>query len=144
LGGLTDNEKLKLLKTTVMKYKIMRIRAKISFMAFHQNITIQELVVKQIMQSNLEIAEQMNNQSILKGLNKIEQGFHTLMKCDMSQTLKVLMRINAEKSDDKYFINIIKQDEAISDLFKKSEKIKVKKKGDNTVKFKEIDEEHNM
>jgi len=62
----------------------------------------------------------------------------------MSQTLKVLMRINAEKSNDKEFISIIKQDEAISDLFKKSEKIKVKKKGDNTVKFKEIDEEHNM
>ena len=40
LGALTDMEKLKLLKTTVMKYKIMRIRAKISFMAFHQNITI--------------------------------------------------------------------------------------------------------
>ena len=29
-------------------------------------------------------------------------------------------------------------------MFKKAEKIKVKKKGDNTVKFKEIDEEHNM
>lgn len=54
------------------------------------------------------------------------------------------MRINAEKSNDKYFINIIKQDEAISDLFKKSEKVKVKKKGENTVKFKDIDEEHNM
>ena len=81
-----------------MKYKVMRIRAKISFLAFHQNITIQELIVKQIMASNMEIAEQMNDQKTLKGLNKIEQGFHTLMKCDMSQTLKVLMRINAEKS----------------------------------------------
>jgi hypothetical protein len=35
LGALTDAEKLSLLKTTVMKYKIMRIRAKISYMAFH-------------------------------------------------------------------------------------------------------------
>lgn len=50
----------------------------------------------------------------MKALEKTEQGFHTVLNCDMSQTLKVLMRINAEKSNDRQFINVIKKDEAIS------------------------------
>ena len=41
------------------------------------------------------------------------------------------MRINAEKSNDRQFIKVIKQDEAISQLFKKSERITVKKKGES-------------
>lgn len=71
-GVVTDIEKLALLKSTVMKYKIMRMRAKISFMAFKSNLTIQELIVKQIMVSNFEISEQTNDKKALDGLNKIE------------------------------------------------------------------------
>ena len=55
-----------------MKYKNMRVRSKISYMAFKQNITIKELIVKQIMASNFEIAESTNDQTVLQGLNKIE------------------------------------------------------------------------
>lgn len=35
-------------KTTLFKYKLMRIRSKISFCAFKKNMTISELILKQI------------------------------------------------------------------------------------------------
>ena len=40
IGDLSEKEKLAILKTTVMKYKIMRIRSKLSFTAFKANMTI--------------------------------------------------------------------------------------------------------
>ena len=54
-GVLQEDEQLALLKTIVMKYKIMRIRSKLSFMAFKANLTIQELIIKQILQSNQDM-----------------------------------------------------------------------------------------
>ena len=41
---LTDMEKHMIKRTTLMKYKIMRIRAKISFIAFKKNMTVFELI----------------------------------------------------------------------------------------------------
>ena len=43
-------------RTTLMKYKIMRVRAKISFMAFKKNMTVFEMIFDQIMKSFLAIA----------------------------------------------------------------------------------------
>ena len=40
-----------------MKYKIMRIRSKISFMAFKRSMTVYELILNQILRSFVQIAK---------------------------------------------------------------------------------------
>ena len=40
-----------------MKYKIMRIRSKISFMAFKRSMTVYEVILNQILRSFVQIAK---------------------------------------------------------------------------------------
>lgn len=49
-------------RTTLLKYKIMRIRAKISFMAFKKQMTVFELIFDQIMKSFYAVAMQKESE----------------------------------------------------------------------------------
>ena len=55
--ALTPQELHSIKLTTLLKYKIMRVRAKISFMAFKSQKTVPEMIYDQIMKSFLEIAK---------------------------------------------------------------------------------------
>jgi hypothetical protein len=48
---LTSEEIQSVFKATLFKYKLMRIRSKISFSAFEKNMTIYELILNQIKNS---------------------------------------------------------------------------------------------
>lgn len=54
---LTEEELHQIKRTTCMKYKIMRIRAKLSFLAFQKNQTIFELLLTQILKSYVLMAK---------------------------------------------------------------------------------------
>lgn len=54
---LTPEEHHKIKMTTLMKYKIMRVRAKISFMAFKNSKTVPEMIFDEIMKSYLQVAK---------------------------------------------------------------------------------------
>ena len=42
---MTEEEQHQIKRTTCMKYKIMRVRAKISFLAFKKSMTVAELIL---------------------------------------------------------------------------------------------------
>lgn len=44
--SLTKQELKQIMNTTLIKYKIMRVRAKISFSAFQKNMVITEMIMK--------------------------------------------------------------------------------------------------
>lgn len=48
---MNDKERFMLIKTTCFKYKIMRMRSKISYHAFCENQTIPELIMTQILKT---------------------------------------------------------------------------------------------
>jgi len=43
------------MKKTALKYSIIRIRMKISFMAFEEKITVQEYLFKKILESHTDL-----------------------------------------------------------------------------------------
>lgn len=45
-----------------MKYKIMRVRAKISFLAFKKSMTVCELILTQILRSFVSISQMKENE----------------------------------------------------------------------------------
>ena len=49
LNLMSDKERFQLIKTTCFKYKIMRLRGKISYHAFCKNQTIPELIMTQVL-----------------------------------------------------------------------------------------------
>lgn len=54
---LTEQDKVQIFQKTLFKFKLMKIRAKIGFIAFKQNKTINELLLNQIKQSYLELVK---------------------------------------------------------------------------------------
>ena len=54
---MTPQERHQIKRTTLIKYKIMRIRAKISFIALQKNKTVFELILEQIMKSYVTLAK---------------------------------------------------------------------------------------
>lgn len=57
MSKLTPSETTQVKRTTQIKYKIMRVRAKISFIAFQRGMTIHEMLLNQIMKSYMDIAQ---------------------------------------------------------------------------------------
>jgi hypothetical protein len=86
----------------------MRIRAKISYQALKNGVTIQELIVKQIVASYQEICQKNKDYLALKAMDSTEQYYQRILACNLSQTLKVLMEINAEINNDRQMLKIAK------------------------------------
>jgi len=45
---VTKTESIEIFHSTMMKYKLLRMRAKISYMAFYKNMTVQEFFLTSI------------------------------------------------------------------------------------------------
>ena len=45
------NERISVMRTTLFRFKLLRIRSKLSFEAFRQKMTVHEMLLTQIMQS---------------------------------------------------------------------------------------------
>lgn len=52
---VTDQDKTCIFYSTLMKFRLMRIRSKISFMAFEKNVTIPELLLTTIKNSYVQL-----------------------------------------------------------------------------------------
>jgi len=86
----------------------MRIRAKISYQALKNGVTIQELVVKQIVASYQEICQKNKDYLALKAMDATEQYYQRILACNLSQTLKVLMEVHAEINNDRQMLKVAK------------------------------------
>lgn len=95
---LTKQHKYPLIRSTVLKYKLMRIRCKISFMAMLQMKTIPELIISQIKNTYYDLVKLKEIKVPAENLI-IEDD--EIIKCLTSQGWKsiiiLLQTINAEE-----------------------------------------------
>ena len=103
---MTEKEKYQMLRSTCLKYKVMRLRSKISYEAFVQHMTVPELFYTKI----------LNTFNDLTLLNEIKRNFdqvivsdqeiyEQIMERSITHVLRQLIRINNEIILIKEFIN---------------------------------------
>ena len=78
------------MRKTALKYKIIRIRAKLSYAAFQQRVTVQELVLKAIIESYKDLVKQ---KFIIPDENyeESEQQVNILMTSNVGQCLRKII-----------------------------------------------------
>lgn len=72
---LTAMERHKMVYSTVLKYKILRIRSKISYMAYCQKLTINEMFLKTIRSSYIELHINANSKEDIEHMKQISHNF---------------------------------------------------------------------
>ena len=106
---LTKVESMKLVKSTLLKYKLLKFRIKLSFMAFKKCMTIGEMILKQIKASYdyfISIGHIKNN---ISSGNEIL--FNQLLDGDAKMMFVNVMKMNLNKvkyneNEKDYFMNI--------------------------------------
>jgi hypothetical protein len=78
-----------------MKYKILRIRQKISFLAFDENLTVTEFFARKIHQSYISLLQKGEILSKTSS-DTVHEEFNKLMASDVSSCFKILMLHNVK------------------------------------------------
>ena len=79
-----------------MRYKIMKMRAKISFTALQKQVTISELLTQQILSSYAEIYEKG-----VKNISQEQEVFDAIVKGESSLIKKLVLLRNFKNVDPK-------------------------------------------
>ena len=92
---LTEEELYSIYRTTLMKYKLIRIRCKISYLAFAQKMIISEFLLSKLVDSYIQLVK--NDEFPMKKMD--EYGIDTeiyekLFSNNIGSFLKVVMDIN--------------------------------------------------
>lgn len=90
-------ERFQVIKTTCFKYKIMRLRGKISYHAFCKNQTIPELIMNQVLKSYNDLS--MLNEIKVPLDEKVvcdQEIFNQIKEKSLSHILRHLFKINNE------------------------------------------------
>lgn len=123
-----------------MKYKVIKIRQKISFMAFNECQTVLEFMAKKIHESLVSL--------IIKGEIEAEKNFDNvhvefakIINSNVVSYFKQLMIYNAKNGgiNSKYFVQKIEEEMRNIEKQNFKEKILVRNKNEKNFKYVEID-----
>ena len=95
-----ETVKHQIMKRTMQRYNLVRIRAKISYMAFIQRQTIPELICNSILESHKILVRQNEIPEHEKNLLEKEKLFQQIMKGDVNSFFAVAQKINFLDADE--------------------------------------------
>jgi len=117
---ITKRERHEVIYSTLFNYKIMRIRAKISFIAFQKKCTFLELMLNQILKSYKELYFDKNNKEHQQEALAIKTQYDEITGVKAAAGLKSVMQMLVTKNlQDCTDENVIRmhQESAIKALF---------------------------
>ena len=111
-------------QTTLMKFKLMRIRSKMSFQAFIKKQTILENIMQSILDTYdllIKLGEKKETQK-MKQMN--DRGiFDSIMKDSLLSALRTVIKNNIEQKENQELMNKLTSEETLAYLFKSKQKL---------------------
>lgn len=115
--AVTRQERQAIHKTTLKKYKVLRMRSKISFLAFKNKCTINELFLNQILKTYtiLTRTKQLMPRGGAAAFRHNDYLFMKMMKTGIGNIFKTIIQLNAEelRKVAPVLYNKIKYEEAV-------------------------------